>query len=369
MTRSAILISSSANAFWGSDLSIEKERTPIAPEWVKKNDDTVMRKVFAVDKSDLPAVKNYIAEIKSLFKLKYIDFDTISTLDPTQLKLSHESQVASSVKNQYVKLVDSVKAIVDVKLQARQQAVIDRETLSKNYAMEIANFEERQQGYRTAVQAVYDLKEETIKAKALSEQAVKDLSATLVAQLNQHSAMPKPLKNNYFERPKMKSGHCEEAIISKDTFVQFGYEVQGFCFTSKFRIENKSADSLLNDTQMMSALESKITAIAQEKIKQGDSDRKEGGKPGYKQQIAAFSRGGIEDVKKAAKAQYGNTDKGFSFKIKALNKKLASNNRKIVKQKQNVLHVPAKELKHSQELKALKPLSDEDIVNLSNRAE
>lgn len=351
----AILISSSASAFWGSDINIEKDRAPLAPRGVEKNNNEAKRKVFEVDKSALPAVKQYLVETKSLYKLKYIDFANIAQFDATQLQLSYVSDEAKLVKNQYVDLISSVKEVVDVKVQQRQQAILDNEKRSKNYEIEIASLQENQQGYRTTVQAVYDLKEQTIKAEEISEQAVKDYSALLAEALNEHAALSKPLKSKHFERPKMKAGSCKEAVVSKKTSVQLAYDVQGFCFTSKIKVKKNSADILLNDAQMMSELESKMTAIALEKIKQGDTYKKEGGVAGYKQEIKAFSQGGIENVKRAAKAQYGSTDKGFDFKIKALNKKLAANNRKIVAQKKNVFDIPVRELRQSQALNALKP--------------
>ena len=345
-----VFISFSANALWGSDISIVKEHQPVAPEWVKKNDNEVTRKVFEIEKTKLPLFESYVAETKSLYKLKYIDFDNVSTLDPSQLKLAYAGKEATELRELYVEMINAVKQIIDTKIEQRQQGIIDSKKLSESYQMEIKNLETKQQGYRAAVQRVYDLKEQTVNAQTLSEQAVKDRSAALVAQLNQHTAIPKPLKSKYFERPKMKVGACKETIINKNTSVQLAYTVQGFCFSSKIRVEKNSANSLLNDAPMMSQLESTITAIAIEKIKQG-------GQSGYKHKIRSFSHGGIEDVKKVAKAEYGNTDKGFSFKIKSLNKKLAANNRKINAQIENALNIPVKELKHSQQLKALAPLA------------
>lgn len=352
-----VFISFSANAMWGSDISIVKQHQPVAPESVKKNDNEVIRKVFEIEKTRLPLFENYVAETKSLYKLKYIDFDNVSTLDPSQLKLAYAGKEATELRELYVEMINAVKQIIDIKIEQRQQGVIESKKLSESYQMEIKNLEARQQGYRAAVQGVYDLKEQTVNAQTFSEQAVKDLSAALVAQLNQHTAIPKPLKNKYFERPKMKVGACKETIINKKTSVQLAYTVQGFCFSSKIRVEKNSANSLLNDAPIMSQLESTIIAIGLEKIKQGDTFKKQGGQSGYKQKIRSFSHGGIEDVKKAAKAEYGNTDKGFSFKIKSLNKKLAANNRKINAQIENALNIPVKELKHSQELKALAPLA------------
>lgn len=360
----ALVLPLAANALWGSDITIKKERQPIAPEWVKKNDNQVTRSVFEIDKSALPAVNGYLEESQRLFKLKYIDFDTISTLNPAQVKLTYKGKEATQLRDQYVVLINSVKQVIAGKVAQRQQAILDSETVSKGYAMEIARLEANREGYRATVQAVYDLKDETIAAQKVSEQSVKDYSAQLVAVLNQHPALTKALKDKHFERPKIKSGQCSEPVISKKTSIQVGYSVQGFCFSSKFKVAKNSADSVTSDGRVMSALEGKLTAIAQEKIKQGETYKKTGGQPGYEQEIKAFSHGGINDVKIAAKEKYGSTEKGLSRKINNLNKKLASNNRQIATKKANVAVIPRKELMRSEELKALKPLSEQLDVSI-----
>lgn len=354
----ALLLSTSTQAFWGADINLEKERQPIAPEWVKNNDNEVTRNIFAIDKSALPAVNNYIEEVNRLFNLKRLDFDTISTLNPMQLKLAYQSSEAKKVRTQYAKLINSVQLIIDEKVAIRQRALLASEVVSQDYVMQIEILKANQAGYKTMVQAVYDLKDQTINAERLSKESVKESSAQLVTTLNKHPSLSRPLKNSYFERPTMKEGNCSEPVISQSSSIEVAYSVQGFCFSSKFSIIKNTADNLTSDKQIMSQLESKITAIAQEKIKQGETYKKEGGQEGYSQQIKAFSYGGIQSVKVAAKKQYGSTEKGLGFKIKSLNKQLASNNRKVASQKLNVAKVPLKELRHSPELKALKPLSD-----------
>lgn len=362
----ALLLSTSTQAFWGSDINLEKERQPIAPEWVKKNDNKVTRNIFAIDKLALPAVNNHIEEVNRLFSLKRLDFDTISTLDPMQLKLKYQSSEATKVRVQYAQLINSVQLIIDEKVAIRKRALLASEIVSQDYAMQIEVLKANQAGYKTMVQAVYNLKDQTIEADRLSKESVKEYSAQLVTALNKHPSLSRPLKSSYFERPKIKIGNCSESVKSKSSSIEVAYSVQGFCFSRKFSIVKNTADSLTSDKQVMSQLKSKIITIAQEKIKQGDTYKKEGGQEGYSQQIKAFSHGGIQSVKIAAKKQYGSTEKGLGFKIKSLNKQLASNNRKVASQKLNVAKIPLKELLHSPQLKALKPLSDKLDVLISH---
>jgi len=354
-----ILISSSVNAFFGSDLSIKKERPAVAPEWLKKNDNEVTREQFVIRKSTLPAVNRYIAESKKLANLRFINFNELTSIDPSQLSLTFEGPQAQAVQQQYVKYINDFKAVLESKVSQRKLAIVDTQRVSEEIEAQIIELQQKQLGYQQAVQAVYDLKENTIQAQQMSEQAVMDFSTRLATQLSGHEAIPKPLKAKYFVRPKMKEGSCEDAVITKSTSVQLGYELQGFCFSSKIKVAKNSAERLLQDASMMSEIESKLTAIAQEKIKQGDTFKKQGGVEGYKQQIKAFSYGGIEDVKKSAKQEFGNTDKGFSYKIKSLNKELKSNNSKLASQNKRVNNVPLSELKGSPELQALKPIADQ----------
>jgi hypothetical protein len=353
----AILISSSANAFWGSEITVKKEHPPVAPEWVKKNNDEVTRTVYQINKSALPAMNRYLKERESLFHLKYLDFDTLPTLDPMQLKLAYNGKQAKFLRAQYVELINSVKLVIDGKVALRQQALLESETISQNYVMQIEALKLNREAYRTTVQAVYDLKNQTIKAQKMSEKMVEDYSSQLTDVLNQHSSIPKHLKSNYFERPKMNAGKCDELIIKTNKSVEVAYNVQGFCFSSRFNIDKGTVDEFVTDDKVMYELEENITAIALEKIMQGETDKKEGGKPGYKQKIKAFSYGGIEDVKREAKEKYGSTEKGLTYKIKSLNKKLASNTRKITSQRKNVSNISHKEVMHSTEMKALKPMS------------
>lgn len=358
----AIIIASTATLLLsgcGSEIVVKKEHPPVAPEWVTKNNDEVNRTIFQVNKTALPALNNYLDEREGLFQLKYIDFEKLPSLDPTKLALAYTGKEANLIQDKYVELINSVKKITDIKIAERQQAITKSKAVSQDYVMKIEALELNREGYRRDVQAVYDLKEQTIEAQKVSKQAVKDYSAQLSAVLNQHESIDKSLKSRYFERPKMKEGSCSEAVISESRSIEVAYTVQGFCFSSRFKVERDTADALLNDSQVMSELESKITAIALEKIKQGDTYKKEGGKPGYSQQIRAFSYGGIQDVKSAAKKQYGGTEKGLTYDIKSLNKRLASNNRKIETQIKNVSNISKRDIIHSAEMKALTPVAEQ----------
>ena len=356
---SVVLVSASAYLLSGNgNITLKKEHKASAPEWLEKNSNKVTRELYEINQSVVPKLTDYITETNELFRLKRLDFNAIATLKPEKLSLAYSGEEAISVKTQYVKLISAVKQIVDDKIAEKHQAIRDAEDISNNYEIELATLSLKQQGYREKVQTVYDLKDQAIAKQEASEQAVKAYSLQLSSVLNQHPSFTKTLKDKYFERPKMREGVCKETIVSEYRTLEVAYTVQNFCFSSKINVAKNTADNLAKDTKTMSEIEITLRAIALEKIEQGETYNKAGGKSGYKQQIRSFSRGGIEAVKKSAKAEYGNTDSGFSYKIKSVNEKLTANNRKIAHQKEAASIIPSKQIKHSIELKALKPLSE-----------
>ncbi|MBW8191948.1 hypothetical protein K0504_12955 [Neiella marina] len=356
---SMMAMSSSAHAFFGSDVVLKKDHPPLEPTWVEKNDNEVLRSVYEIELSAQAQVDTYLEEHTSLLKLRYVDLETIDTIKPLELPLAYDGIEAKSVRTKYATYINTIVDGIEAKRQLRRQEIAQKELEQTNNVAELAQLEANRTAYVADMQVVYDERDSTIQKLADSEQRVKDLSAQLATFLNGNAPLKKALKDKHFEKPKMKEGNCEQPVETKSTSIAIGQSVEGFCFTAKISVEKGSSEAFAQNSGLMSAVNNAIAAIGQEKMNQGASYNKSTGRDGYKQQIKSYRYGGIRDAEIAAKEKYGSTEKGLGFAIERLTKTNNGLANSIKRLQQNLASNAVSDYKRNQNKEQLKAVYGE----------